>query len=230
VITSPSAQSIVDACYDLANLNNQFCSTFQRAGAAGGPRGEPAFGILQGSLQATPLNYAKLKVRGIDAEIAYRHKLGEIGTLSTRANYTHQFQNDQFLDPTDPNFADQLLLELGVPQDKAIWNVDLKSGPITFGYQMRYIGKMTTFAYESFFSKQGRPPQNADVAQQRFYPAVFYHDARIAIDAGNRFNFYIGVDNVLNRKPPLGLTGVGGGSGTYSNRGRFFYSGVTAKF
>jgi outer membrane receptor protein involved in Fe transport len=89
---------------------------------------------------------------------------------------------------------------------------------------------MTTFTYESFFSKQGRPPENSDVAAQRFYPAVLYHDARIGIDATNRFNFYLGVDNIFNRQPPLGLTGVGGGSGIYSNRGRFFYAGATAKF
>jgi outer membrane receptor protein involved in Fe transport len=230
VITSPTAQQIINACYDLASLENQFCDVFERAGPTGGPRGEGPFELLQGSLRAVPFNYAKLKVRGIDAEIAYRKRLGTIGTLSTRVNYTHQFQNDDFLNPVDTGRANQLLLELGVPQDKAIWNVDLKSGPITLGYQMRYIGKMTTFAYESFFSKQGRPPQNADQAEQRFYPAVFYHDARIGIDAGDRFNFYMGVDNILNRVPPLGLTGVGGGSGIYSNRGRFFYAGATAKF
>jgi outer membrane receptor protein involved in Fe transport len=230
VITSPSAQQIVDACYDLESLDNQFCAVFQRAGAGGGPRGEGAFEILQGSLQAVPFNYAKLKVRGIDAEVAYRKRLGSLGTLSTRLNYTHQFQNDDFLNPTDPDRANQLLLELGVPQDKAILNVDFKAGPYTFGYQGRYIGKMTTFSYESFFSKQGRDPTNADVAEQRFYPAVFYHDARIGIDAGQRLNFYFGVDNILNRQPPLGLTGVGGGSGIYSNRGRFFYAGATAKF
>jgi outer membrane receptor protein involved in Fe transport len=179
---------------------------------------------------AVPFNYAKLKVRGIDVEAAYRKRLGGLGTLSTRVNYTHQFQNDDFLDPTDANRANQLLLELGVPEDKAIWNVDLKTGPYTFGYQGRYIGKMTTFSYESFFSKQGRDPTNADVAEQRFYPAVFYHDVRVGIDASERFNFYMGIDNVLNRLPPLGLTGVGGGSGIYSNRGRFFYAGATAKF
>jgi hypothetical protein len=129
VITSPSAQQIADACYDLADLSNQFCSVFERAGPGGGPRGEGPFEILQGSLRAVPLNYAKLKVRGIDAEIAYRKRLGALGTLSTRVNYTHQFQNDDFLDPADPNRANQLLLELGVPQDKAIWNVDFKTGP-----------------------------------------------------------------------------------------------------
>ena len=37
VITAPTAQQIMDACYDAPDLNNQFCGLFQRWGAAGGP-------------------------------------------------------------------------------------------------------------------------------------------------------------------------------------------------
>jgi outer membrane receptor protein involved in Fe transport len=231
VITAPTAQQIVDACYDLENPSNQFCSLFQRnRNAAPGPFGEQQFRILEGSLQQTSLNYAKLQVRGIDAEIAYRHRIGSLGTLNTRFTYTHNFQNDQFLDPTDPGFADQLLLELSFPEDQFEWNVDFVTGPIQLHYKMRYVGRMTTFAYENIFSKQGRPPENSDVADINFFPAVFYHDIRIGANAGERFNFYVGVDNLLNRLPPYGLTGVGGGSGIYSNRGRFFYTGISARF
>jgi outer membrane receptor protein involved in Fe transport len=230
VITSLSAQAILNACYDQADINNQFCDLFERAGPGGGPVDEIPGQVLENNLEVVPLNFAKLKTRGIDAELSYRRKIGGLGSISTRVTYTHVFQNDQFLNPIDPGRANQVLLELGEPQDAANFDFDLKSGPITFGYQLRYIGKMTTFTYESFFSKQGRPAENPDVAQERFYPAVFYHDARIGIDAGERFNFYIGVDNILNRNPPFGLTGIGAGSGIYSNRGRFFYAGAVAKF
>ena len=37
VITAPTAQDIMDACYDAPDLNNQFCGLFTRRGAAGGP-------------------------------------------------------------------------------------------------------------------------------------------------------------------------------------------------
>lgn len=33
-----------------------------------------------------------------------------------------------------------------------------------------------------------------------------------------------------DRKPPRGLTGIGGGSGIYDVRGPYFYSGFVAKF
>ncbi|HEY6916597.1 MAG TPA: TonB-dependent receptor, partial [Allosphingosinicella sp.] len=230
VITTPTAQQIADACYDAPSLDNQFCAQFERAGPGGGPNGEEPFQIIEGSLRQISLNYAKLKTRGLDIEAAYRHNIGEGKELSTRLTYTHVFQNDQFLDPADPTRADQILLELGDPRDAFNWNIDFKTGPVTWGYKMRYLGKMVLNQYEDFFSKQGRPPENADYADRRFYPSVFYHDARIGYDVGRNFNFYGGIDNITNRKPPLGLTGIGGGSAIYDNRGRFFYAGATAKF
>jgi hypothetical protein len=35
---------------------------------------------------------------------------------------------------------------------------------------------------------------------------------------------------VTNTIPPFGLTGIGGGSAIYDNRGRFFYAGAKANF
>ncbi|HEU0044869.1 TonB-dependent receptor domain-containing protein [Sphingomonas sp.] len=229
VITSPSAQGIINACYDAADLNNQFCALFARAGAGGGPRGEIRGQILENNLQVIPLNYAKLKVRGIDFEAAYQKRLS-FGTVSLRAIYTFALQNDTFLSPTDPSRADQVLYELGDPKHAFNVNSSVKLGAFTIGHKLRYIGKMTPGAYENTFSKQGRPPQNADAFPIVFYPERWYNDVRIDIEANNRFNFYLGVDNVANELPPFGLTGVGGGSAIYNNTGRFFYAGAVAKF
>jgi hypothetical protein len=183
-------------------------------------------------LQLVPLNYAKLQVRGIDVDASYRHQIGNIGLLNTQVIYTHVLQNDQFLDPTDPNFADQLNLELGDPKDAFNWNTSLKTGRFTFGYQMRYLGKMLLngAAYEFFFSKQGRDPSNPDWAEDRFYSPQFYHDIRAQVDIKPGFNFYLGIDDLTNNLPPKGQTGIGGGSGIYRNIGRFMYAGVVAKF
>ena len=229
VISSPSAQGIINACYDAADLNNQFCDLFARAGATGGPRGEIPGQILENNLTVVPLNYAKLKVRGIDFEAAYTKRFG-FGTFNTRAIYTRVLQNDLFLSPTDPGRADQALFELGDPRDAFNVNSSLKIGAVTLGHKLRYIGKMTPGAYENNFSKQGRPPQNADAFPIVFYPERWYNDVRLDFEATRKFNFYVGVDNVANEKPPFGLTGAGGGSAIYNNTGRFFYAGAIAKF
>ncbi|MBV8686472.1 MAG: TonB-dependent receptor [Alphaproteobacteria bacterium] len=229
VISSIAAQTIVNQCYDQPTLQNPFCSLFQRAGASGGPRGEIPFQILEGSLLQSSLNFAKLKARGIDTEIAYRHRF-DFGTIGGRLTYTHVLQRDNFLNPADPTFANRIMYELGDPRDAFNFNLDLKTGPYTFGYQARFIGKQYLNTYEDYNSLQGRAPENADYADIKFYPSVFYHDVRLGFDASDKFNFYIGIDNALNRKPPLGLTGIGAGSAIYDVRGRFFYAGAVAKF
>jgi outer membrane receptor protein involved in Fe transport len=231
VITSLSAQSVLNACYDQATINNQFCDQFQRFQGPGvGPHGEIPGQILDGSLQVVPLNFAKLKVRGIDFEATYRHQLFNLGRLDTRLIYTHVFEDASFLDPLDPGRGNTSNGELGSPKDAFNLDVDLKTGPFTFGYELRYLGKMSNGAIENYHSYQGRPPQNADFAEERYYPETFYHDARISVDATKRFNFYVGVDNIFNTNPPLGLSGIGDGSGIYTNRGRFMYAGAVAKF
>ncbi|PSJ43535.1 TonB-dependent receptor domain-containing protein [Allosphingosinicella deserti] len=229
VISSITAQDIADQCYDQASLENPYCDLFERAGAGGGPNGEIPFQILEASLLQSSLNFAQLKARGIDTEIAYRHTF-DFGQLDTRLTYTHVLQRDDFINPVDPTFADQILYELGDPKDTFNFRADLKVGAYTFGYRLNFIGKQVLNFAEDIYSVQGRDPENADYADRDFYPKVFYHDFRVAIDASDKFNFYLGVDNAFNRKPPLGLTGIGGGSGIYDLRGRFFYGGVVAKF
>jgi outer membrane receptor protein involved in Fe transport len=230
VITSPTAQQVVNACYDLADISNQFCSLFQRnPGPTDGPRGEEPGRILEGSLQLTPLNYAALKVRGIDFDVSYRKRFG-FGLLDTKLTYTHYFQNDQFLDPTDPGRADQILKELATPQDAFLFNADFKRGVVTLGYKARFLSHQLTSNFEDYYSKQGRPPQNPDVNDIKWYSSRLYHNVRAGIEVSDKYNFYLGVDNLTNELPPLGLTGVGAGSGIYDNRGRFYYAGFVAKF
>jgi outer membrane receptor protein involved in Fe transport len=230
VITAPTAQQIANACYDAPDLNNSFCPLFQRAGAAGGPRGEINHQILEGTLLQLQLNYAKLTARGIDFEMTYRHKLESVGTISSRLIYTRVLERTSFTDPAIPTLGNRSLSELGDPQDAFNWDIALKRGPFEVAYKMRYIGKMVTNQYEDFFSFQGRPPQNADRDNVRFYSAALYHNARIGIDVGDNFNFYMGVDNITNRHPQLDLTGAGAGSSIYDVRGRSYYAGAVAKF
>jgi outer membrane receptor protein involved in Fe transport len=229
VITAPSAQQIANACYDGKDLNNQFCSLFGRAGAAGGPLGEEPFRILEGSLQQTVLNYAARNAVGIDMEAGYKMSVGD-GSLTTRVVYTHMLERNNYLDPTDPKRANRVLSELGDPEDAFNVNFDYSIGKLSLGYELRYIGKQVLNAAEDVFSVQGRPPENADWADRKYYPSVVYHDLRAGFDLTDSVNVYVGVDNVADKVPPLGLNGTGEGSGIYETRGRFFYTGVKAKF
>ena len=230
VITSPGAQAIVNSCYDAASLSNPFCALFRRAGSTIAPTGEDPFQILEASLIDAPVNYAKLIARGIDFELDYNHTFPGIGRFETRVDYTHVFQRSAFVNTADPKREDRILSELGDPQDAFNWQSSLQHGKLTVGYKMRYIGKMLTGNYEDFFSLQGRPPENADVNDIKYFPSRFYHDVRLGLDFTKKINVYIGADNVTNTKPPLSTTGITGGSAIYDNRGRYFYAGFVAKY
>ncbi|MGF7147971.1 outer membrane receptor protein involved in Fe transport [Sphingomonas zeicaulis] len=237
VISSVNAQQVANLCYDSASLNNQFCALFQRAGAGGGPNGEQAFQIIEGTLLESAANFAKLKVRGVDTAVNYRRDFGW-GLLNLGVIWTRTLQNDEFTNPDDPTFRDRILTELGDPKNEVNLNSSLKVGKVTFGYQMRWIDKMYLNTYEDYNELNGLPPQNTDFAPVSHYPDVFYHDLRLDVEATDRFNIYLGVDNVANKMPPFGLTGVGnglntaanGGAGIYDVRGRYMYAGVVAKF
>jgi outer membrane receptor protein involved in Fe transport len=230
-IASLSAQSVIDSCYNQASINNQFCAQFKRnAGPGLGPSGEIPGRILEGSLIVVPFNYAKLRVRGIDVELDYQHRLGNFANLSTRVIYTHNFRNDTYLDATNPSFRTQQLGTLGFPFDEFSWNVDLAKGPVTINYKMRYIGRQTVAPWAALHSVNGLAPQETDYSDITYYPAQFLHNVRLQIDASKKYNFYVGVDNLINTKPPLGTTGAGFGSAIYDNVGRRFYAGFVAKF
>lgn len=229
IATIGSAQKIVNLCYDSPSINNPFCGLFQRAGSGGGPRGEEPFRILEGSLLQSSANFAKLKVRGIDTQLNYVRTL-PIGRLQVQALWTHVLKNESYTNPADPTFKDVILNELGDPKDQVNVDVNLKKGRWQLGYRNRWIGRMYLNTYEDYNSVNGLPPQNTDYAPIKMYPTMMYHDARIAYDITPRVNLYLGVDNIGDKLPPYGLTGVGGGSAIYDNRGRYYYTGVVAKF
>lgn len=228
VISTPDPQGIINACYDLPSLSNQFCALFQRDATRPLTQGE----YVNNSLKDTPLNYAKLVVSGIDFQAGYEHTFGDFGAIAIHGVYTLALQASNYLDPTNPSFEDRTLSELGDPQNSFNIDTSFKRGAVTIGYKMRYLDKMTNGAYENYNSLQGRAPTNpyAVPAQYRSYPVITYHNVRLEYDVNDKFNLYFGADNITDQLPPFGLTGAGGGSAIYQNVGRFLYAGVQAKF
>ena len=234
-IVTLTAQTLVNACYDSPGFVSPLCSTFQRnLTAVNGPNGELPGRVLDKSVFAIPYNFASRQRRGLDVEAQYHTNLSDNLKLDTHLNYTHSFKNSNYENPALPNFENRIMSELGDPQDEFRWNVDLGVGPVTLGYQMRYIGPQLTSTYENFNGLNGQGPLNADALDITEYPAVVYHNLRFDIKAaGNRpdsFNFYFGVDNLTDKQPPLGTTATGSGSAIFSIRGRNFYAGFRARY
>jgi outer membrane receptor protein involved in Fe transport len=237
VVTSVTAQVIANSCYDLESLDNPFCDLITRnLSTAAGPDGELPGQILSNTLIQAPLNFAKLVRRGIDSQLSYRTELGTDASLGINLVYTHVLENSNFTNPQNPNFTNVLLREIGNPQDEFRFDANLTLGNFGFGYRGRFIGKQYLNTFEDFNSVDGRSPENSDRSDIIEYPVITYHDLRFewnldgADGTKDRFQFFGGVDNVLDQKPPLGLTATAGGGAIYDVRGRAYYAGFRARF
>ncbi|WP_375291755.1 TonB-dependent receptor domain-containing protein [Qipengyuania sp.] len=245
IITSATAQQILNSCYDQPTLTNIFCAQFSRfQGPGTGQFGELPGAIAGNTLIVAPLNYATRIREGIDTQISYNTTLGSDVKFGTFFVYTHGLKSSNFQDPTYPGLENVILEELGDPKDEFRLDINVGTGPFTFGYRMHYISPMYVNAYEDYnvitYSEGTVPADssallNLDYADTAKYPEVFYHDIRFDFDLddagfGEGFKFYVGMDNVLDTQPPLGSTATGSGSAIYDVFGRYVYAGFRARF
>lgn len=211
------AQDVLNLCVNQPTINNQFCALIF-------PRDQ--FGLLNSpALIQEPFNFAKRNARGLDFDLNYRRRFANGNLLTLRGFATYTLRRTNFPDISDPNFQDRILSELGDPVFAGTAIAGYTLGKFDLRYTLRYIGSMTDFAFEDTHSFDGNPPLNPDIADRINTGAVWYHDIRLGYTL-DKYNFYVGVDNVFNKLPPLGLTGAGAGSGIYNNIGRFFYAGA----
>ena len=239
LIATLSAQTVINTCYDSPTIANPFCATVNRNSASGL--------FVQPAVVSRGVNFAKQKTEGIDFDLSYRHTFSNGDKVSFRTIATRVMLLDNYVDPTRPNLPDRQLSELGDPKWAANMSLNYDFGPVDFTYTARYIGKQTIGNYEAqnrytgicpstgVTGFSGRTctagqlaildPQNNDLTQEVFYPGVIYHNVRLNFSVDdNKFNFYVGIDNVMDKKPPFGLLGTAGGD-PYDSYGRFLYAG-----
>ena len=245
VIANISGNQILANCFDAPDLNNQFCDLIS-------PRNPDGSLQLTGALNIAPVNFAKLTAEGVDFDVRYRHTFDNDDRIDLRVVATHVLDRTDFLDIDNPELPNRIRGELGDPEWAFNFNASYRTGPLRLSYGVRWIDNQTIGAYENYFEYQTEcpatglipqstasctpgaivtaPPANPDFTAEVFYPKRVYHDIRLDYRVNDEFNFYMGVDNLTDQLPPFALTGAGGGSGIFSNTGRFFFAGVTAEF
>jgi outer membrane receptor protein involved in Fe transport len=223
LIASLTAQSIISSCYDSpTGLGNPFCANVFR---------DPTTHLfLDPAVLSSPINFQRQKTSGVDWDFAWNKTMGNGDRLNLRGIFSYVLERTNFTDPANPAFGNRQLSELGDPQFEFALIANYRTGPLALRYQMQYIGRQTIGTYEQQHAFQGRPPTNLDAFPRVWYPTVVYHNARVGWNLNREFEFYVGVDNITNRLPPLGLTGAGAGSAIYDAIGRFIYGGFRANF
>ena len=240
VIFSLGAQTLINQCYDApGGINNPYCAavfrrpdgTFQGQSnrVVGGTTVNYTVGATDASFLSGPFNFAKQKTSGIDADLRYAHTFGRT-KVNIGGILSYVINRDNYTDINRPEFINQQLLELGDPQWRGTFNLDVDFGMFDFGYDFRYIGKQTIGTFEAQNSLQGRPPENADQYPQVYYPQITYSDVQFGFKSNDNLRFYLGVDNVFDQLPPFGIDGTSEGGAIFDNIGRFFYAGASFKF
>ena len=221
LIATLTAQQILNTCVDLPSLSNQYCaSTFAR-------NSDSTFATP--ALLSKGLNFAKQKADGIDFELAYRKTFANGHKFDFHGIMTKVIRRINFTSPTDPSFGDRIESELGEPAYAANVSVGYQANKLGIRYSANYFSHQTIGAYENYFAFEGRPPQNADLTAEIYYPSALYHAVKVTFDATKKFQFYVGVDNLTNKKPPFGLVGNEGGN-PYDPFGRYMYAGAKVDF
>ena len=192
-----------------------------------------------GFIRDLPQNVGSLATRGYEFNSSYSHRLGGLGNLSASVVGTllKKLTTDTGLLNTDGSAVTVPCKGLygatcGTPapkwRHKARLTLTMPSG-IGLSAQWRYIGKV-----KNDIDGTNNPGAKID--------SVSYLDLSSSFTFGDHYNFRLGVNNVLDKLPPLVTSGpaqnycpTGPCNGntypaTYDALGRYLYAGITLDF
>jgi iron complex outermembrane recepter protein len=219
-ITAPPRQFILDQCYNQGNPI--YCAFIQRRATATAVN---SAGTLE-FVNAASVNAGRLATEGLDVTLTQRLPLegvGMSGSINARIAYTHVFNG--YVIPLPGADKDVFAGEIGAAKDRFTANLGYSSDQFSVNFTGTYIGRSS------------EDDQSLDFPGQVKIPAQFYLDTQVSFKPTNEYEFYLGVDNLLDNKAPnilslsgFNTTGTDTNAGTYDVFGRRFYAGVRLRY
>jgi len=219
-------QFILNKCFEEGDQG--FCQFIRRREAATSLN---SAGSLEFIDQAQ-VNGGVLASEGIDFTINYTHPVesfaGISGRLNFRGAYTRLLSAYTKPVPGDPT-KDNLKGEVGAARDRFTTSLGFASERFDLNFTGTYIGK--SYEDDQFLASYDLAPKDISV------PAEFYLDMQATFKPADHYEFYFGMDNVLDNKAPnllsgtsFNTTGTDTDAGVYDVFGRRFYAGVRLRF
>jgi outer membrane receptor protein involved in Fe transport len=219
VISTVGRQEKVNRCY----TTGEFCEDVTRGFSPLVPGNIALIGVNDQSI-----NVASIDIRGIDFEARYSFNSLPIipGSLSLQAlatRYTKAEITD--LPGTDPRdilgFAGGDTSEQGYIKWTGVANIGYRLGGTSVNLNARYIGKAGTASFAE---------DDITIGDRKYY------NLRVAQKVGDQFEFYGGVNNIADSKPPFFPSGTAGTQALdtipayYDVFGRSYFAGVRVNF
>ncbi|UNU44610.1 TonB-dependent receptor [Sphingopyxis sp. YF1] len=216
--TTISPFRVPSQCVDAPTLDNPFCPLVER---------DAGFNITR--VTQYPINLTRLTASGIDADLSYRMPLSSDAGISFRGLASYVIKRDDYRSPALPDFRTQIVETPSSPRFQATLATTLTLGPVELTHRARYFSsvyyKNDDVAF--FESVNGAAPLNVNRRAPGWVKtgSYNYHDLRLGFDFGEGRSFYLGVDNLADKKPPFSIYGAGFGGAQFDSVGRLFYAG-----
>ncbi|WP_454886090.1 TonB-dependent receptor domain-containing protein [Sphingomonas oryzagri] len=196
-----------------------------------------------GYVTDTNVNIGGLRTKGIDVAASYSYDIGSLGSLGLQVNGTWlDSLKTTLFGGVSYNCAGYYGVTCGTPSPKwrhtARLTWTLPSGP-SLSLRWRYLSKVKLDTLSSDPDLAGAPPATggpyvAPPGSARI-GATSYFDLTAQMPIANKYTFTVGVQNLLDKSPPLigseSLTAVYGNGNTfpqvYDALGRYLYVGIT---
>lgn len=220
-IVAPPRAFILDQCYN--NNDQTFCNFITRRQAATAVNSAGSIDLIN----AGSVNGGQLESEGIDVTLTNSFPLNDFaginGAINVRAAYTHLLKLENV--PLPGAEADQIDGEVGAAKDRFTASVGLAADDFGLNFTGTYIGRSALD--DGFLASYDLEPGAIKI------PAQFYLDAQATFRAADVYEFFVGVDNLLDNDAPFIRSGISGNTtGTTTNAsvydvfGRRYYAGV----
>ena len=223
-------QTELNGCYD--GSDPEFCQFITRRTA---DQGTASVGALN-FVNSFATNSGGILESNLDVTASYKQGLGRYGSLTGTLSYTRLLKGWTRALPTVAK--DTFKGEIGNPVDKFLATLDYSLGPVTFEYRGQFLGRsyLDDQYVLSLANADGTPVTNPHDPRARI-KSYYVQDLQVNFDAGDHFNFYLGVNNLLNISPPPlysdlpgDTTGAETDATDYDAIGRRFYAGARLRF
>lgn len=212
-IDAPSAQDIVNGCYDSLDFpNNAFCPLVRR----NDDQTSPQFNGLE-FIRQQQLNIGALEAAGIDITARYQFEIRNFA-VALVVSGTKMQKLDRFFDPSNPSAVDPELGELQRPKWAGNININVRRGALAVNWQTQYLGKQALRGVE------------IETVDSLYGPAgiagnSFIHDLSFSYEVSDTYQIYGGINNVGDKQPFLTENAF-----PVSPLGRVFFLGANAHF
>jgi iron complex outermembrane receptor protein len=218
-IVSTPRQFALTSCY--GGGLPAFCSFITRRPAAVGAN---SAGSLQ-FIDTAVTNSGGTSTKGVDITATWADTVGP-GRLSARGSFTHV--SSGYNVPLPGAAEDPFAGEVGAAKNKGAVTLGYKWGQFNISSNTTIIGRSALD--NTFLADYGLPP-DAIVFKKKVY-----NDFQLSYEMRKQVEFYVGIDNAFDTKPPAIVSGLPGNStgaetdaGTYDAIGRRYYLGVRVK-